>query len=290
MILINSCEKDEGTARTARSMFFTSNINKSVNKIDLTKIPYLITILYDDADGITGPKGLALTNDGYILICDTYNDCILKMPKSGTGPVEVIYDNDDRISSPTLIAVDNNTGFIYWCNAGTNQVMKGKSDGSFVPVALYARDSVIRSACGMAIDNVDGKIYLSDNRLGIMVGNLDGSGTPNVLFNSVNNPEIKTPYGICMNPETNTIYWTDIGGHKIFAAKLTENSTPLILYDRYDGVTSPAGICLDNQAGKLYWYECFADNIIAKGDLDGSGIREVIVENPHADHLILDFE
>ena len=249
----------------------------------------MITILYDNADGITWPTGMTLTSDDYLLVCDRGNNCILKMHKSGMGSVDVIYDSDDWVNEPTAITVDNSTGVIYWCNSGTDQVMKGKSDGTLVPIAMYGGDDVIRNADGIAIDKGRGKIYLSDNNLGILVGNLDGSGTPNVLFNKSNYPAMGCPRCLVSNPETNTIYWIDMCGDEIISVYLSETSTPLVLYDRDDGVDGPQAISIDYQAGKIYWSEA-SINVIASGNLNGSGTREVLVDNTDAKAFVLDFK
>jgi sugar lactone lactonase YvrE len=54
--------------------------------------------------------------------------------------------------------------------------------------------------------------------------------------------------------------------------------TPLVLFDNADGVSRPDGVFVDKVAKRIYWTETNA-NVIARGSLDGTGDREVLVSN-----------
>ncbi len=290
-LLFSTCKKDKEPTPVLKAvaLYFNFWDESTVNKIDLVNTPNARTILYDGPDGITGPAGITLTSDGYLIVTDNSESKILKMHKSATGPVDVIYDFADGISSPTAITVDNATGIIYWCNSGTNQVMKGQADGSAAPETLFGGAAVINDAYGIAIDKMNNMIYICDFTLGIKKGNLDGSGTMSVLYDNINYPSMGAPSNIFVSPERNKIYWADEASNEIIVANLDGTGTPTVLFDFGDGVNRADGIYVDYQANKIYWSETTTE-VIARGNLDGSGSREVLVDNVETYGLILEFQ
>lgn len=292
LAIFSACSKDDEPTPIKRviGLFFTDWSNKTVNKIDLVNTPNSVTGLYDNADGILGPTGLTLTEDGYLLVCDMTGNRILRMHKSGASAVDIVYDNTDGVSSPTAIAVNPGTGTIYWCNSGTDQIMKGKADGSVDPATMFGGAIVLQNAFGLAIDLIHDKIYFSDFALGIKQGNLNGSGTPIVLYNNANYAGLLAPSNIFIIPEKNRIYWTDEASNDIVVAALEGNSAPQVLFNfADDGVNRPDGIFVDERAGKIYWSET-STNVIARGNLDGSGGREILVDNVESYSLVPEIE
>lgn len=290
-MLFSTCKKDKETTPVLKAVALYYNFwdESTVDKIDLVNTPNSRTILYDDADGISGPAGITLTYDGYLIVSDNYANKILKMHKSATGPVDVIYDLADGVNDPTAITVDNATGTIYWCNSGTSQLMKGQADGSATPVALFGGAAVLNNAYGIAIDKMHNMIYTCDFGNGIKKGNLDGSGTMTVLYDNSNYPAMGTPSNIFISPERNKIYWGDENNDEIVVANLDGTGTPTVLFDDSDGIDRADGIYVDYQASKIYWSETNND-VIARGNLDGSGSREVLLDNVETYGLILEFQ
>lgn len=290
LVLVSfSCKKDKDEPVKAANLYFTYWDGNSVNKIDLVNTPNSVTALFDDTDGIVNPEGIALTKDGFLLVTEEENNRILKMQNNGSGNVVVLYDNTDGVDTPTGVTVDDATGTIYWCNSGTDQIMKGSLDGLTPPATLYGGAAVINYAYGLAIDKKHGKLLVGDFYKYILSGNLDGSGTPEVLWDNTKFSGLVAPSSIFVEAGHNKIYWADESNNQVVEASLDGTGTPTVLFDGTDGVDRPDGIAVDYNSGKIYWSETSA-NVVAKGSLDGTGAREVLVSGVEPYGLVLEFK
>jgi len=290
IMLIPSCSKDSTSDPvTAANLYFADWDGTTVYKIDLLNAPDTAIALFDNTDGLTSPSSLTLTDNGYLIVTEENNNRIIKMKKDGTGEIVVLYDSGDGVSSPDAITIDNATGVIYWCNSGSSQVMKGSEDGSATPTALYDGAAVIDYAYGIAIDKKHGKLYISDFSLGIKVGNLDGTGTMDVLWDSNNYDAMSAPSNLIVDSKNGLVYWTDESSDDIVVAKLDGTGTPVVLFSSADGISRPDGIGIDYNSKKIYWSET-SNNVIAMGNLDGTGGREVLVENVESYGLVLELK
>jgi DNA-binding beta-propeller fold protein YncE len=274
-----SCKKDKNDSPSrASNLYFTVYDDNTVSKIDLTKAPSSITGLYSGTDGITSPEGITLTKDGYLIVTEESTNRIIKMKKDGTGDVVTLYESSDGVNTPTAIAVDNSNGNIYWCNSGTGQVFRGSADGLNTPTALYSGEIVLGYAYGLAIDKKNGKLYISDFDQYIKVGNLDGSGTLEVLWGKDKFMPMIAPSNIFLDTDKGKIYWCDENADQVVEANADGTGTPVVLFDNSDGVDRPDGVFVDKVAKRIYWTETNA-NVIARGSLDGTGNREVLINN-----------
>lgn len=289
--VISSCKKDENSSdpATAVNLYFTDYSGNSVNKIDLMNNPNESTILFENADGIVEPLSVSLTSDGYLIVAEESENKIIKIKNDGTGGIVTLYDSGDGLDGPTAITIDNTTGIIYWCNSGTNQIMKGSDDGADPQATLYSGAAVIDYAYGIGIDKSLGKLYISDFNLGIKVGNLDGTGTMEVLWDSGNFADMGFPSNLFVDGKHGKIYWTDEDTDAIVEAKLDGTGTPLVLFDDTDGVGRADGIGVDYNSQKIYWSET-SNNVIARGNLDGTGEREVLVSGVESYGMVLEIK
>lgn len=290
MILFStSCKKDdESKITTAATLYFTFWADNSINSIDLVSAPNTLSSLYTSTDGITGgPLGIALTNDGYFIYCEEQGNRIMKIAKDGTGTPAEIYAAADGVNKPTSVTYDNATGTIYWCNSGSGQIMKAPVNGSSAPVTLYSGAVLINNAYGIAIDKLHGKLYFADFMGFIKVGNLDGSGTPAVLWDK-NNSAMLYPSNICIDVDHNKIYWADETS-KIMAGSLDGTGSPVTLYDNGDGVARADAIGIDYNSNLIYWSET-SNDVIARAKLDGTGTRQVLVSGVDAYGMVLEFK
>jgi len=290
MTVITSCKKDKNDdPATAVNLYFTYWDDNSVNKIDLVNTPNAVTTLFNNTDGVAVPSGITLTDDGYLIVLEEENNRIIKMQKDGAGDIVVLYDAADGVSEPTAVTIDNATGVIYWCNSGSDQVMKGAEDGLTTPTTLFSGAAVVNYAYGIAIDKSLGKLYTGDFYEGIKVGNLDGSGTTDVLWDATNFPEIGYPSNIFVDGKHGKIYWADESTDAIVEANLDGTGTPVVLFDNTDGVDRADAIAVDYNAKKIYWSETNS-LVIARGNLDGTGTREVLVDGVESYSLVLEIE
>jgi hypothetical protein len=290
MAIMTSCNKDkDDDPATAINLYFTYWDGNTVNKIDLVNTPNAVTELFGPTDGVAAPSGIALTSDGYLIVLEEEGNRIIKMQKDGAGDIVVLYDATDGVSEPTAVAMDNSNGAIYWCNSGTDQVMKGSDDGLTTPVAMYSGADVIGYAYGIAIDKSLGKLYTGDFYEGIKVGNLDGSGTTEVLWDATNYTEMGYPSNIFVDGKHGRIYWADESTDQIVEANLDGTGTPVVLFDDSDGVSRADAIAVDYNAKKIYWSET-TSNVIARGNLDGTGTREVLVDEVESYAMVLEIK
>ncbi len=274
----------------AKNLFFTEYSNRDVKKIDLINTPNVSALLFDDEDGISGGViGIALSDDGFLYVANSGQDEILKMANDGSGSVEVLYDADDGVSAPDGIAIDNENDMLYWSNSGSGQIMKASTSGTGTPSALAFDGNAIISSCyGLKVDIESGELYLSDFYQYIKKGNMDGTGTPEVLFNPENSLDMSTPSNVFIDPVREKIYWTDEGGDKIIEANIDGSGTPVALFDSTDGVQRPDGIAVDYASGKIYWSDTNLSKIF-KGNLDGTGSPEELIEAEGCYGMILEF-
>jgi hypothetical protein len=277
--IIVSCKKDKDDSPSkASNLYFTAYEENKVSKVDLNIAPSSVTGLFGGSDGIKTPEGITLTKDGYLIVSEESTHRIIKMKKDGTGDVTVLYDSLDGVDSPTAIAVDNSNGNLYWCNSGTSQVLRGTDNGSAPPVPLYGGQAVLSYAYGLAIDKKNGKLFISDFELYIKSGNLDGTGTPVVVWDNVKHTTMSAPSNIYLDTDNGKIYWCDENSDEVVEANMDGTGTPLVLFDNSDGVDRPDGVFVDKAAKRIYWTETSAD-VIARGSLDGTGDRQVLIPN-----------
>lgn len=274
-----SCKKDKDDSPSkATNLYFTVYDDNSVSKIDLHKAPNSITGLFSGSDGITTPEGITLTKDGYLIVTEESTSRILKMKKDGSGDVITLYEREDGVDTPTAITVDNTNDNLYWCNSGTGQVYRGSADGADIPTPLYSGQKILGYAYGLAIDKKNNKLYICDFDQYIKTGNLDGSGSPEIVWDKDKFISMIAPSNIHLDPDNGKIYWCDESANHVIEANMDGTGTPVILFDNSDGVDRPDGIFVDKIAKKIYWTETNAD-VIAWGSLDGTGDREVLIRN-----------
>jgi DNA-binding beta-propeller fold protein YncE len=273
------CKKDKNDSSfRASALYFTVYDDNTVNKIDLRKAPSSITGLYSGTDGITTPEGITLTKDGYLVISEESTNRILRMKKDGTGDIITLYESSDGVNTPTAITVDNSNGNIYWCNSGTGQIFRGSADGQDTPVPLYSGQIVLAYAYGIAIDKKNSKLYICDFDQYIKAGNMDGTGSPDIIWDKDKYPSMIAPSNIYLDSGEGKIYWCDENADAVVEANMDGTGTPVVLFDNTDGVDRPDGVFVDKASGRIYWTETNS-NVIARGSLDGTGDREVLISN-----------
>lgn len=287
-LFLVSCKKDSNDSPSKVSnLYFTVYDDNLVSKVDLNIVPGSITGLFNGSDGITTPEGITLTKDGYLIVSEESTNRILKMKKDGDGDILALYDSTDGVNIPTAITVDNSNGFLYWCNSGTGQVLRGNDKGTAPPVPLYGGQVILGYAYGLAIDKKKSKLFISDFDQYIKSGNLDGTGTPVVVWDNVKYTSMIAPSNIYLDTDAGKIYWCDENSDEIVQANMDGTGTPVVLYDHSDGVDRPDGVSIDKALRRIYWTETGA-NVIARGSIDGTGGRQVVISNVKPYAIVLE--
>ncbi len=125
----------------------------------------------------------------------------------GTGSPATVFDySTGQVVNVFGIALDLAARRIYWSDFGFEDpsIRVGNMDGSGVPVRLFDASDGLFNPKGLALDIEGGKIYWGDGNGGeglaggaIIVGNIDGSGTPIKLFDPTDG--LQYPIGIALH-------------------------------------------------------------------------------------------
>ncbi|MEZ4885652.1 MAG: hypothetical protein R3E32_13045 [Chitinophagales bacterium] len=127
------------------------------------------------------------------------------------------------------------------------------------------------SPSGIAIDVTNNLIYWSEiGNQQIRSGNLDGTGTPTILFDFFDG--VGEPRDVAIDVVNGDIFWTEINfpfdDDYIFIGPIQGSGTgaPNPLYSTtVDGLTAPNGIEVNPTTGELYWGEVI-NQAIVQGD------------------------
>ncbi len=193
------------------------------------------------------------------------------------------------------VAINQATGQICWTDLGKTQTLADRGDETIRCSNLdgSAQVTILRAADGLVhpvdldIDALNGKIYWSDAGLQgrIYRANLDGSNVelvvnavalraPNYGNAAGQTLEFSQSWGIAVDAEAGTIYWTDYFGGDIHRVN-TDGSNVVQLVS---GLEVPRGIALDSAAGKMYWVDGFGDSV-KRANLDGSAVEVLVNKN-----------
>lgn len=162
----------------------------------------------------------------------------------GSGTPKTLYRGE---LGPNGLTIDPAVGKLYWTSgtSGYSSIKVANSDGTGKVKELYVYSNpgqvgpkpTDRTFVGEAIDIRSGKIYFTnwnghDSKGGIMVANLDGSGTPQYLGPNYINGEA-VPYGMAIDPTANKIYWSNsntLGIGPVRVGNLDGSGMPMDLF------------------------------------------------------------
>lgn len=234
-------------------------------------------------------RGLALDlASGKIYYADNGADVIYRMNLDGTSRVQILLTGPVAGTSfPADVRLNLAGGHLYFCDQQKGQLRRCSLDGSNAVVLLT--DSVYQPYY-LDLDLNAGKIYWGDfdgvtsNTGSVFRANLDGSGRETVV---TGNLETR---GVCVDPAGGMLYWVNRNAGTIHRCPLSAlpvnvTSSPAV-QTLYSGLDTPHGLALDVRAGKIYWADTgtngfpntLGDKAVSRGDMDGSGALEVLVD------------
>ena len=286
---LQSCapESDPVVAK-ATHLYFSDFSGKRIGVVDVNAIGSFTT-LADEADGLDTVSGIAVDfQGGRIYAVEELKNRVVRVHLDGSGSREVLYEEADGVLEPTAVAFDPATSNLYWANSGTGQFKKGSMDGTGVIDTLYDGAEVISYCYGLTIDPKSNSLFFSDfgDFSGIWVANLDGTGTPGrASFPSFS---IQNPAGLYLDVKTYRLYWADEGLGEICTGTVSAQ-TASIVFNYEDGINQADGIAVDIGSGKIYWTEPDKKTIM-RGNIDGTGTPEVILEDVESYSIVLKFD
>lgn len=276
IVIICSCKKDKtNTPKEVSALIYSVYDDTLIGQIDLKNGNTITTLAKGIASGLTkrGPIGLALnssTGEIYFTIEQT-NGPIYKLSTSGVATI--LYDGVE-VNRPAGIAYNPNNNRVYWQNRNDGKIYSISASGGS-PTAMYGGTDVDGRGYCIKLDEVNGKLYYT-NFDEIYVGNLDGTGTPQILYGTKNDT-IENPSSIVIDTDNNKIYWTDESADVVACANLDGTGNIKILFNNAThGVYRADGLAIDFVANKIYWTETNS-NRIRVGNLDGTGTPTTLV-------------
>jgi len=307
-LLLFSCGpkiEDEKVYPKATHLYFSNYPGKEVGVMDLN-VTDLYDVVADNSDGLDTVAGIAVDFiGGKIYAVEELNNRVVRFSVDGSGPLEVLYDEGDSVNFPTSIALHAASNTLYWANSGTGQIKTGSMDGGIATSIDFGIDSVVSYCYGLAVDSKNKVIFFSDLEKypAIWYAKTDGTvingSTIWPLFTrqSANGTVLRNPSAIFLDEDNNRIFWADEGLNTISVGGITRyTSTQLVagssgvLFNSEDNVGRPDGIAVDNGSSKIYWTETNAgERKIVRGNLDGTGETETILEDVESYSIVLKF-
>ena len=215
----------------------------SVGNLDGTGSP---TVLYS---GLINPNNIAIdVSNNLIYWTEASNPAgrIMVGTLDGSGtPTTVFSDVNAR-----GISIDLTNNVLYWAEVINDRIRMGNADGSGDPITLFDNpNDGVDGPFGIEVDLVNSLIYWSEVGTGgeggnsISVGNLDGSGSPTVLFCS-NLNGINDPRSIAINFDEGQIFWVELGSDAIKVANLDGSGNTDLLFSDLNNPVGLAFGCL----------------------------------------------
>lgn len=218
--------------------------------------------LYDSAQGVNLPMGLAIDPVGGRICWANYGDSTIRgAPLAAGGTVEELYGAADGVSDPFGVAIDPAAEQIYWTNgewstagvAGT--IRRAPLDGDGPVVTLYGPSHGVGRPAGVAIDRAAGRIYWANGATGEIWRAPLTPGSGGSVGTLYGPPQVIGPQWLAIDPAAGRIYcthWNHPGDGRIRGAPLAGGGPVETLYDSARGVSFPGGLAIDpNPAGAV---------------------------------------
>lgn len=168
----------------------------------------------------------------------------------------------------------------YWCEENGGLIRKApftaSGDASVVGTTVFSGLSL---PYYLDLDLSGGRIFWSQNGASLFSGPLAGGSATNVYSGGSNNR------GIAADTATGYLYWNQRGSPGVYRRQIAGGAVQTV-YGSGSATGSilntPHGLILDLPAGKLYWADTGTNGSgpdgpgVYRGDLDGSGVREVV--------------
>jgi hypothetical protein len=299
-LFIASCAPDMSEKKypKATHLYFSDYANKKVGVIDLNSLKTYETVA-DATDGLDVVSGITLDPAGNkIYAVEELNDRIVRFNSDGSGSIEVLFDAEDSVNLPTSIVFDKKNNKVFWANSGTGQIKYGSANGGAASSLKFQYDSVVSYSYGLGIDVSKKTLFISDLEYqGIYSGSTSGGDLVTMYGkSSTSGLVLRNPSAIFVDTDDNKIYWADeslktisVGVYYYYSTYALSSSSS-VLYDESDGLGRVDGIAVDKGSGKIYWTETGeGEKRIMRANLDGSGEKEVVLENVESYGIVLRF-
>jgi hypothetical protein len=219
-----------------------------------------------------------------IYYCDNGADNIHRVGFDNTGFTTLFPTGPS--SFPADIEIDPVAGHIYYCDQQKRHIRRTDLTGN--NAAILVTDTTYWPYY-LDLDFVNRKIYWGDfegsptTTGNVFRMNFDGSGRETVVTGN------QQTRAVCVDTAGGRLYWVNRNASHIMRCRLSD--LPVSATDAtkvqtlYTNLDTPHGMVLDIPAGKLYWVDTGTNGkpgsagprAISRGDMDGSGPHEILV-------------
>jgi len=180
-----------------------------------------IVVLYDSGDGVSEPDAITIDNStGKIYWCNSGTNQIMKGSDDGADTPTALYSGAEVIDYAYGIAIDKSHGKLYISDFSLG-IKVGKLDGTGTMSVLWDSNNFadMGSPSNLFVDGKHGKVYWTDEDTdAIVAANLDGTGTPLVLFDDTDG--VGRADGIGVDYNSKKIYWSETSNNVIARGNL----------------------------------------------------------------------
>jgi hypothetical protein len=266
---------------TGGSGVYNVDVNGSTPESSQTDVQSTPGYAFGDVEGVAidAPYGHYFVSN---LINPSGNDInqILEGNTSGSGTPSVIYTSGQSGGDAIIgVALNPQNGLLYFAvtdaNVGTSNTDTGiytinaRGSGTQTASELVNLSSGTQAPNDIAIDTTHNLLFYTDGVPGLT--GVEEVGVANLTTGSVINGDLvdyqgdnsgdQEPYGIAVNPLTDTLYWTTVNfsataGNAIFSATYSTGASVALSNIQTLATTNeselPIGIALDTPAGGYY--------------------------------------
>ncbi len=230
--------------------------------------------------GVSSASEIQVSLNGVNLVISSRSSTQLKVTippgmRPGTYPFVVTVRNQTATSATsfTVTAPPVASQYLYYAQGGEiRRASITEKDGkTTVTHAPFFTD--LGDVADIVVDKAAKKLYWADMGTNqIMAGNLDGTGTPQPVFEGNEEVEVNYPTGLTL--ANGKIYWANQGSSTIARAN-PDGSNPEILFDTDDNINYAQDIEMEVVGNKLYWTNLGTAQLL-RGNVNGSGTPEEV--------------
>jgi hypothetical protein len=180
----------------------------------------------------------------------------------------VVFSQSSTIGEITSFTIDLTNNRIYFIDL--DGICRKSTSGGNKQVLYSAADMGGATIYDLSLDIASNTIFWSNNLGELVRGSLDGSSSPEVLYDFTNDGV--APYGLTYVPEDQHIYFVENFGDPAYVkvSRGTADGTQLTpLFDPADGLESPFDMKVDAAENTLFILD--GANRILRGSVEGTG-------------------
>ena len=236
----------------ADSVYWTNFVDNAIRAAPLAGGGNVGT-LYDLAQGVQGPRGVAIDPAGGRIYWANYGGGAIRGAPLAGGMVDTLYGPGPVVRVPGGVAIDPAAGLIYWCNETDDTIRRAPLAGGTTANSIYEGPARgVSSPGGVAIDPAAGRIYWTSGGDNTIRGaRLAGGGPVDPLYGAADG--VSRPYGMAIDPAGGRIYWANLGDNTIRSAPLAGGGPVETLYGPAEGVSKPYAVAIDPSTAGWSW-------------------------------------